>query len=163
MFLPHHHIMVPLPFTPSTTMVIWVPVSRKCRVCATPQPFPLLYTLTRPSPPPSSTSFAFFVTLQFSDLVPYVAILNTFHVKRYVNFWRKTPTFPKKLSNVLTIQFFTGFSENIVFPKKNGRIKYIQHVISDRKGYIRFWCKVTPYRSHSDPAAPLQPLLLPMY
>ncbi len=30
---------------------------------------------------PQSTSIAFFVTLRFSNLVPYVAILKTFHVK----------------------------------------------------------------------------------
>ncbi len=27
------------------------------------------------------------------------------------------------------------------------------YLISDKKGYIHFWCKMTPYRSHSDPSA----------
>ncbi len=36
-----------------------------------------------PTTPPS-TSVAFFVTLQFSNLVPYVAILKTFHIKNNI-------------------------------------------------------------------------------
>ncbi len=43
---------------------------------------------------PLSTSVAFFVTLQFSNVVPYVSILKTFHVKNYIDFLRKTPPFP---------------------------------------------------------------------
>ncbi len=39
-------------------------------------------------------------------------------LKSYVNFWRKTAPFPKKLSNAFSKQFFTVFSENIAFSKK---------------------------------------------
>ncbi len=38
--------------------------------------------------------------------------------KSYVNFWGKTPSFPKKFSNVPTKQFFTVFSENTASLKK---------------------------------------------
>ncbi len=41
------------------------------------------YCRVTPEPHPS-TSVAFFVTLRFSNLVPYVAILKTFHVKKKV-------------------------------------------------------------------------------
>ncbi len=36
---------------------------------------------SRPSPITPSTSVAFFVMFQFSDLVPYIVILKMFHVK----------------------------------------------------------------------------------
>ncbi len=44
------------------------------------------HSMHRPASPPTSslapsTSVAFFVTLRFFDLVPYVLILKTFHVK----------------------------------------------------------------------------------
>ncbi len=29
-------------------------------------------------------------------------------------------------------------------------MKKFQHKISNKKGYIHFWCKMTPDRSHSD-------------
>ncbi len=48
--------------------------------------FLILCTTPTPPPPPylaPSTSAAFFVTLQFSDLVPYVLILKMFHIKSY--------------------------------------------------------------------------------
>ncbi len=48
-----------------------------------------------PATPPS-TSVAFFVTLQFSILVPYVAILKTFHIKK---FWGDTTIFLKGSSS----------------------------------------------------------------
>ncbi len=75
--------------------------------------------------------------------------------KSYVNFWRKTLPFPKKSSNVFPKQFFTVFSDTAFFEKT---VEYtnIQHLIFDIKGYIRFWCKMTHYRLHSDPVAVLQ-------
>ncbi len=52
---------------------------------------------------------------------------------------------------------FSRFSQKILFfSEKIVELKNIQHLISDRKGYIHFWCKMTPYRSHSDPVAVLQ-------
>ncbi len=46
--------------------------------------------------------------------------------------------------------FFSVFSENTAFFEKIVEYKNIQHQISDRKGYIHFWWKMTPDRSHSD-------------
>ncbi len=43
--------------------------------------FPSFYALPVPPPPLCVAHVAFFM-LQFSDLVPYVAILKTFHVKK---------------------------------------------------------------------------------
>ncbi len=73
-------------------------------------------------------------------------IFNTSFVikNRYVHFWGKAPPFPKKLSNVSPKQFFTVFSENTAFFGKNCQIKNIQHLISNKKGYIHFSCKMTP-------------------
>ncbi len=61
----------------------------KCCACAVPpQQFPSLQAPLRhtsaPARPPS-TSVAFFMTLQFSNLVPYIVILKTFHVKNEEN------------------------------------------------------------------------------
>ncbi len=39
--------------------------------------------------------------------------------------------------------FFAVFSENTAFFEKIVDCKNIQHQISDKKGYIHFWCKVT--------------------
>ncbi len=52
--------------------------------------------------------------------------------KSYVNFWRKMPTFPKKLSNVPLKQFFT---ENTAFFEKNNCLikKYSDYLICDIK------------------------------
>ncbi len=55
---------------------------------------------------------------------------------------------PKKWSNVPPKQFFTIFFENTFF-EKIVKYKDIQHLICDKKSYIRFWCKMTPYRSYS--------------
>ncbi len=46
---------------------------------------------------------------------------------------------------------FLRFSLKIqLFSKKLWSKKNIQHQISDKKGYIHFWCKMTPDRSHTD-------------
>ncbi len=46
---------------------------------------------------------------------------------------------------------FLRFSLKIqLFSKKLLNKKNIQHQISDKKGYIHFWRKMTPDRSHSD-------------
>ncbi len=50
-----------------------------------------------PAKPPS-TSVALFVKLRFSNLVPYVAILNTFHVKMFSHF---TLVLESELSSML--------------------------------------------------------------
>ncbi len=54
------------------------------------------------------------------------------------------------MSNAPPKQFFAVFSENTAFFKKIVEEKNIQHQIFDKKGYIRFWCKMIPDRSHSD-------------
>ncbi len=89
MHLPHHHITAPPPNTPLATMVIWVlalknvaPVPRRrnrFRHCRHHHATPVLLAT------PPSTSVAFFVTLRFSNLVPYDAILKMFHVKKRHN------------------------------------------------------------------------------
>ncbi len=48
---------------------------------------------------PLSTSVAFFLTLWFSDLVPYVLILKTFHVKN-----KNTNSFPERLNQYKYIE-----------------------------------------------------------
>ncbi len=45
---------------------------------------------------------------------------------------------------------FCGFLWKYSFFRKNCRIKNIQSQIFNKKGYIHFWCKMTPDRSHSD-------------
>ncbi len=50
----------------------------------------------------------------------------------------KTSPFPKKLSNAPQNQFFSIFSKNTAFIKKIVEHKNIQHLISDKKGYIHF-------------------------
>ncbi len=42
------------------------------------------------------------------------------------------------------------FSENTAFFEKIVELKKIQHLISYKKGYIHFWSKMTPCRSHND-------------
>ncbi len=51
---------------------------------------------------------------------------------------------------------FSRFLGKYSFFWKHCGIENIQNLISDRKGYIHFWCKMTPYRWHSDPAAASQ-------
>ncbi len=70
-------------------------------------------------------------------------IFNTIFVIKVVNFLYNRPPFLKKLLNVPPKQFFTFFSENTAFFGKNCRIKNIQHLISNKKCYIHFWCKMT--------------------
>ncbi len=60
-----------------------------------------------------------------------------------------------------------SFLRKYCFFRKNCRIKNIQLLICDKRGYIHFWCKMTLYWSHSDLVAMsqrkkvfLQPLLL---
>ncbi len=82
---PSTTLQIPPPRTPLATDISSACVG-KCCACAatvsiivdtdTPHQCPL------PATPPS-TSVAFFVTLRFSNLVPYVAILKTFHMKKY--------------------------------------------------------------------------------
>ncbi len=55
----------------------------------------------------------------------------------------KIPPFPGKLSNAPQNCFY-GFLRKYWFFWKNCRIKNIQHLISDKKGYILLWCKMTP-------------------
>ncbi len=50
-------------------------------------------------------------------------LLNNKIFSSYVNFWRKTLPFPKKLSNVFPKQFFTVFLENTLFFRKNCWVK----------------------------------------
>ncbi len=57
--------------------------------------------------------------------------------------WRKTPPFTKKLSNASPKQFFKVFLENTAFFEKIVEKKNIQDLISDKKSYIHFWCKMT--------------------
>ncbi len=65
----------------------------------------------------------------------------------------KTPPFPKKLSNASPKQFFMGvLRKYCFFSKKIVEQKNIRRLISDKKGYIHFWYKMT-LKSHSDPAA----------
>ncbi len=47
-------------------------------------------------------------------------------------------------------QFFSVFSENTTFFEKivESKLSSIKFLI--KKGYIYFWCKMTPDRSHSD-------------
>ncbi len=47
---------------------------------------------------------------------------------------------------------FALFSRKILLFSKRLLNKKIPHLVSDKKGCIHFWCKMTPYRSHSDPA-----------
>ncbi len=91
----HYHITDPPPRTPLAAGNLSVGVRKRyacprhrnhfhhCRHhCATPVP-----------PPRSATiySVAFFVTLRFSNLLPYVAILKMFHVKiRFTHVWTRT-------------------------------------------------------------------------
>ncbi len=51
---------------------------------------------------------------------------------------------------------FPCFLWKYSFFEKNVEYKNIQHLISDRKSYINFWCKMIPDKWHSDPAAVLQ-------
>ncbi len=60
------------------------------------------------------------------------------------------------MSNTPPKQFFAVFSVNTAFFEKIVEYKNICRQISDKKGYIHFWCKMSPDRSHSDPAAALQ-------
>ncbi len=46
--------------------------------------------------------------------------------------------------------FFAVFSENTSFFEKIVEYKNIQHQISDKKGYIHFWCNMKPDRLHSN-------------
>ncbi len=46
---------------------------------------------------PSSTSVAFFVTLRFSNLVPYVAILKTIHIKKKIKLQKKIEEISRKI------------------------------------------------------------------
>ncbi len=51
---------------------------------------------------------------------------------------------------------FSQFSLKILLFSKKLLNKKVQHLISNKKGYIHFWCKMTPDKSHSDLAAVLQ-------
>ncbi len=64
--------------------------------------------------------------------------------------------FPRKIIKCVPRQFFVVFSENTAFFEKIVELKNIQHQIFDIKVCIHFWCKMTPDRSHNDPAAVLQ-------
>ncbi len=66
---------------------------------------------------------------------------------------KKTPLFSKNLSNAPLKQFFTFFSQNIAFFEKLVEYKDIQYLICDKKGYIHFWCKMTPDRWHKWPSS----------
>ncbi len=52
---------------------------------------------------------------------------------------------------------FLQFSQMLPLKKLLNK-KNIQHLICNliKKGYIHFWCKITPYRLHTDPAAMAQ-------
>ncbi len=66
----------------------------------------------------------------------------------YINFWGKTPSFPKKWWNVPP-KFLAIFSENTAFFEEIVYSKNIPYLICD-KCSIHFWCKMAPYWSHSD-------------
>ncbi len=55
------------------------------------------------------------------------------------------------MSNAPPKQFFTVFPENTAFFEK-----LVEYLICDKKGYIHFWCKMTPDKSHSVAVATLQ-------
>ncbi len=64
------------------------------------------------------------------------------------------PPFPKKLSNLPPKQFFTvSLEKYCFFFEKIFEQKNRQQLISDKKVYTHFLCKITSYRSHSDPVA----------
>ncbi len=75
-------IMLQLPFTltQATMMVIGACVSKEHH-CALHR-FPSLHTPSGPFLTAPTTFVTFFILLWFSDLVPYVAILKTFHIKK---------------------------------------------------------------------------------
>ncbi len=99
---PHYHITdispprTPLPAGNSSVCIINV---------APAPPQPVLHCRHRCTTPPLFPLLHFFVTLQFSNLVPYVAILKMFHVKKFSNHYCIT-------QNFLTFTFLWSFSKN---------------------------------------------------
>ncbi len=66
--------------------------------------------------PPLSTSIAFFVTLQFSNLVTYVAILKTFHIKSKLKIIERRNMKSKKQRPQFR-QIFEKIGQNVFFFK----------------------------------------------
>ncbi len=89
----YHYITDPSPLALQKLQVVQVRVMEKtlCRTTTTVSIIIGTAALNQcpdPTKPPS-TSIAFFVMLQFSNLVPYVAILKTFYIKNW-RIWRDT-------------------------------------------------------------------------